>query len=106
MILSSFSGYGGSGRLPNSSSLPQSLLIDCSSALLDRSADFVTPLRPRTVVIADVVEPEQIGKHKPGVARALADAAINHGVGLRFYAALFEGNFRPLRGGLETCVFL
>ena len=45
-------------------------------ALLDRHADHAAPLRPRAVVIADVLVPEQVVQHEPGVAGALADAAI------------------------------
>ena len=34
----------------------------------DRKSNGVAPLRPRSVVVADVREAEQIGEHKPGVA--------------------------------------
>ena len=34
----------------------------------DREANRVAPLRPRAVVVAHVLESEQVGEHKPGVA--------------------------------------
>src|SRR5467141_2650649 len=33
----------------------------------ERRADFVAPFGPRTIVIADVIEPQQIGEHEPRV---------------------------------------
>src|SRR5687768_3297374 len=42
----------------------------------DRRADQVAPLRPRAVVVLHVLEAQQILEHEPGMARALADAAV------------------------------
>src|SRR6266567_8844102 len=47
-------------------------------ALFDGSADFVAPFRPGTIVIADVIQSQQIGEHEPSVTRAFADPAINY----------------------------
>ena len=43
---------------------------------LDRRVNQVAPLCPASVVVADLVEAEQVFEHKPGVRAALADAAI------------------------------
>src|SRR6266567_4095803 len=64
-----------------------------SRALLNRRADFVAPFGPRPVVIAHVIEAEQIGEDEPGVTGAFANSAIHDGVGARFHAALIEINF-------------
>src|SRR5213075_2706500 len=45
----------------------------------DRRADQVPPLRPRPVVILHVVDAQQVFQHEPGVAGALADAAVGDG---------------------------
>src|SRR5882757_7844907 len=47
-----------------------------SDVLLDGNGDHVAPLRPRSVVVLDVVLAEQLVEHEPGVRRALADAAV------------------------------
>src|SRR3954469_12031871 len=48
--------------------------------LLHRRADQVAPLGPGTVVVLDVLEPEQVFQHEPRDARAFADAAVgDHG---------------------------
>ena len=51
--------------------------------LLDRHADEAAPLRPGAVVVADVGEAEQLVEHEPGVAGALADAAVGDDVLVR-----------------------
>src|SRR5258705_13706637 len=48
-----------------------------SLRLLNRSADEVAPLGPRTVVVLHVGEPEQVLQHEPGVARSLADSTVS-----------------------------
>ena len=47
-----------------------------SRALLDRHGHHVAPLGPRAVVVAHVVDAEQLVQHEPGVRRALADPAV------------------------------
>src|SRR5690348_7944612 len=51
------------------------MTVDGVSAL-DRGADGVAPLGPAAVVVAHAVVAEEIAQHEPGVARALADAAV------------------------------
>src|SRR5690349_651909 len=109
MILPSLAGYAPSGGSTTraSSNLPQLLLIYCSRTLLDRRADFVSPLGPGTIVISDLIKPEQIGKHKPGMTGALSDPAINDRVCAGLHAALVEIDFgqliRRLEGGVVVC---
>src|SRR6266513_914023 len=67
------------------------------SALFDGSADFVAPFRPGTIVIADVIQSQQISEHKPGVTRALADPAINNRVLFGTRSALIEIDFCQFR---------
>ena len=57
-------------------------------APLDGGAHAVAPLGPGAVVIAHVLIAEQVGEHKPGVAGALADAAVGDDVVGRLQAAL------------------
>src|SRR5919106_2328228 len=45
-------------------------------ALLDRNVDQIPPLRPRAVVVADVLVAEQLAEHEPGVSAPLADTAV------------------------------
>src|SRR5690242_6842383 len=49
----------------------------------DRRAHGVAPLRPRSVVVAHPGFAEQMRQHEPGVARALADAAVDDGLVVR-----------------------
>src|SRR5260370_18243968 len=110
MMLLSLAGYVSAAErisaVPASSNLPQPLLISGLSALLNRSADFVAPFGPCHVVIAHLIESQQIAEHKPGVTRPLADSAINHRVRARFHATLIEINFRELICGLEGGVII
>src|SRR4030095_15335507 len=73
---------------------------------LNGCADFIAPFGPRTIVIADIIEPEQIRKHKPGVAGAFADPAINDRVCAGFYTALIEINFGQLICGFKRGVII
>src|SRR5690349_25172000 len=77
-----------------------------SRALLDRCADLVPPLGPRTVVVPNVSEAEQIREDKPGVARALADPTINDRVHIGFHPGAFEIDFSQFFGGFEGVVIL
>src|SRR5439155_22973990 len=99
MILLSLTGYVPSERIsaaPDSSNLPQPLLISGLCAFFDWRTDLVTPFGPLTVGIADVIESEEIRQHKPSVARAFAYPAINDCFGVRLKAALIEVNFPQL----------
>src|SRR5207245_3047246 len=51
--------------------------------LLDRRLHRVAPLRPRAVVVAHVLEAEEIGQREPGVRRPLADPAVGDHVIVR-----------------------
>src|SRR5579885_1092353 len=51
--------------------------------LLDRHADHVAPLGPAAVVVADVGVAQQLVQHEPGMAAALADAAVGDDVLVR-----------------------
>src|SRR6266568_9379884 len=53
-----------------------SSMVKHDALLLDRCADQATPLGPGTVVVANLFVAEQIVQHEPGVAAALADAAV------------------------------
>src|SRR3954462_4216223 len=52
------------------------------SSLFHRQPNRIAPLGPRAVVVPHVVEAQQIGERKPGVRRALSDAAVGDGVGI------------------------
>src|SRR5437764_229365 len=45
-------------------------------ALLDRHVDEVAPLRPRAVVVADVLVAEELAQDEPRVGASLADPAV------------------------------
>src|SRR6186713_399110 len=51
----------------------------CSRLLLNGHADRISPLRPRAVVVLDVLEAEQVLQREPGVAAALADPTVGDG---------------------------
>src|SRR5271170_4566122 len=58
---------------------------------LNRRADQIPPLRPRSVVILHPVVTQQILQHEPGMRTALADAAIgDHFIVARDSLALIE----------------
>jgi len=76
----------------------------------DGGADQVAPFGPRAVVIADLVEAQQILEDEPGVGAALADAAVGDDfvfagdalglveffeVVVRLEGAIFVGGLRP-----------
>ena len=73
-------------RSPSSRSTPAGSVGVCAGAphmsdvLLDRHADERAVLGPRAVVVLDVLVAEQLVQREPGVAGALADAAVGDGV--------------------------
>src|SRR5262245_29364046 len=57
----------------------------------DRRADQIAPFGPGAVIILDVLEAEQVLEHEPGVARALADAAVGDDrLGIGFQAGFLQ----------------
>src|SRR5687768_1250466 len=75
------------------------------SSPLDGRADEVAPLGPRAVVVPDVLHAHQVLEDEPGVARALADAAVGDGrpVGLDAGGAV---ELLQVVGGLESTVLV
>ena len=73
-------------------------------ALGDRHPHGVAPLGPGAVVVADVAEAEQVGEHEPGVAGALADAAVGDDVVVGREALLGEVDGLELGARLERAV--
>src|SRR5205823_8531108 len=74
-------------------------------ALLDRDVHHVPPLRPRAVVVLDVVVAQELVQHEPGVRRALADPAVGDDrVAVRH--ALAAVQLAELLGVLERAVLL
>src|SRR5271166_5273382 len=63
-------------------------------SLLDRGADQVAVLRPAAVVVAHVLQAEEVAQDEPRVARALADAAVSDRRPVRIDALLLQVN-RP-----------
>src|SRR5206468_13134949 len=51
-----------------------------TGSALDGDAHQVPPLRPAPIIIPDLVESQEVGEHEPGVAAALADAAVDDDV--------------------------
>src|SRR5215213_1993347 len=74
-------------------------------SLGDRYADHAAPLRPGAVVVAHVGVAKQLTQHEPGVARALADAAISDHV-LVWSNALAAVNLSELLRTLEGAVLV
>src|SRR5438105_7532891 len=74
------------------------------SLSFDRRADQVAPFRPAAVVVPDFVEAEQILQRKPGMAAALADAAISNRVAVRRQLVVFTVELLELRRRLERAV--
>src|SRR5437867_6704347 len=70
-------GWGWVGSWKSHPSLPKQR--GCLLPLLDGRSDNVAVLGPTAVVILHVVQAKQVFQHKPGVAGALADAAIGDG---------------------------
>src|SRR5438105_1136500 len=79
---------------------------DRQARTLDGGTDQVAPLGPRAVVVADVVEAEQVGQDEPGVARALADAAVGDDVVVGRQALLLLVDLTELVGRLEAAVLV
>src|SRR5882672_5354797 len=79
---------------------------DRQAGALDGRTDQVAPLGPRAVVVADVAEAEQVGEHEPGVAGALADAAVGDDVVVGRQALLLLVDLAELVGGLEASVLV
>src|SRR5215211_3937020 len=74
---------GGSRRLLLTPASRLPALQSRLSSLGDRHADHAAPLRPGAIVVAHVGVAEQLTQYEPGVARALADAAIGDHVLVR-----------------------
>src|SRR2546430_12414645 len=60
------------------------------STLFPYTTLFRSVLSPTAVVVFDVIQPQQVLQHEPGVARALPNAAIGDGVLRRIDALLLE----------------
>src|ERR1700682_2944272 len=94
--------------MPNS--LVVTLFADLSRRIdagrpLDRGFDEISPFRPGTVVVANVLVAEEILEDKPRMAGALADAAIGDGFLIGDDAlALVEG-LQVIRGFKTSVVF-
>src|SRR5258708_39810630 len=72
---------------------------------LDRCADEGAPFCPGSVVVADVGVTQQVRQHKPGVGRALADAAVSDDV-LVGRDALAAVELLEIRAGLKGSIFV
>src|SRR5512146_1646923 len=59
-----------------SSFLGSGFTTDLSAGIFNRYADQIAPLGPTAIVVADLRKAQQVAQHEPGVAAALADAAI------------------------------
>src|SRR5512134_2765605 len=70
----------------------------------NRHVDEVAPLRPTAIVIAYMFVPQQMRQHKPGVAAALADAAVGDNVVARLESLLLLINRAQFLGGFERAV--
>ena len=51
----------------------------CPDLFLDGRANQVAPLGPGAVVVADLVEAEEVLQDEPGMGGAFADAAVDNG---------------------------
>src|SRR6478735_4301223 len=80
--------------------------VSLTGSPLDRDAHGVAPLGPRTVVVADRLETEEVGQHEPRVRRALADAAVGDDVVGRREALLLEVDRLEVLAGLERAVLV
>src|SRR5215212_5733787 len=79
----SFPGYWDMVVKGNGRELADRFSSSRAVLLLDRRSYQVAPLGPRAVVVLHVFEAEQILQGEPGVAAALADAAVRDGRGRR-----------------------
>src|SRR3954470_14763678 len=98
MILSNFVGYIERGNFRS--------FFAISSALFDWRSDFVAPFGPGTVVVSDVVQPEEVGQNEPGVTGTLSDAAVNNRIHVRVHAGLLEIDFGQISCGLKGRVLV
>src|SRR5215472_11608252 len=57
-----------------------------SFPLGDRSVYQIAPFGPTAVVVAHLLEAQQVFEHEPGMGTALADAAVSYGFPFRFHA--------------------
>lgn len=60
-------------------------------------ANEATPLGPRTVVVTHLWVTQQVVKDKPGMAAALADAAVSDDFFVRGYALVFVDGTQFIR---------
>src|SRR5262249_27433162 len=70
-------------------------------SLLDRGADHGAVFRPAAVVVAHVLQAQEVGQDEPRVARALADAAVGDRRPVRIDALLLQVNRPELVRRLE-----
>src|SRR5437762_789229 len=75
-------------------------------AFFDRCADFIAPFGPRTIVIANVIESQEVGEHKPSVTRAFANSAIDNCIPVGTDSALIEIDFCQFPGWLKCGVII
>src|SRR4029453_19106266 len=78
--------------------------LGAAGLLLDRDAYQVPPLGPASVVVPDVGVAERIGQHEPGMAAALADAAVDDDVVVLLQPLLLFVDGAKLVGRLEGVV--
>src|SRR5688500_20219252 len=68
---------------------PQSIPWEVGLGTLDGCADQISPLSPGAVVVPHLGHPQKVFQHEPGVAGALADAAISHGLFIQGHPLAF-----------------
>src|SRR4051812_17868988 len=78
--LSRFSSHSAALRASLSFRVFRRFVFSCfkPALALDGGRDQVAPLGPAPVVVADIGIAEQVAQDEPGVAAALADAAVGH----------------------------
>src|SRR3954454_10356837 len=72
---------------------------------LDGDAHQGPPLRPAAIIVPHLLVAQQVGEDEPGVAAALADAAVDDDVVVRLDLRLVLVEAAQLFGGLEGAVF-
>src|SRR6185436_12042393 len=86
-VLASFSGSSG-----------------MTASALDGDPDEISPFGPAPIIVADLLVAQQMGQDEPGVAAALADAAVDDDVVVLLQPRLSFVDGTQLAGGLERAV--
>src|SRR5260370_37347293 len=96
--------YGDHTKARETRAFSTPVLQPLKLSFLDRNADAISPFCPRAIIILNVLETQKLSQHKPSVARAFPDPAVNHRVFRRRKVQILDVNLSQFFRRLKRAV--